>query len=138
ALGEVRDHAYERLVALGEVRHLRGPVVHLRVDVDGVLRLPRRRHLRVPDALKVRGLRAGARGGDEEVATELKIERREVRVFFAFGDRKSTRLNSSHSQISYAVFCSKKKINPPASSLSLPGRTRLVPIPRPRPRRASR
>src|SRR2546430_8949236 len=26
-------------------------------------------------------------------------------------DRKSTRLNSSHSQISYAVFCLKKKIN---------------------------
>src|SRR2546430_6456738 len=30
---------------------------------------------------------------------------------FGFGrsDRKSTRLNSSHSQISYAVFCLKKK-----------------------------
>src|SRR2546427_6836824 len=28
---------------------------------------------------------------------------------FASGDRKSTRLNSSHSQISYAVFCLKKK-----------------------------
>src|SRR2546430_12940652 len=27
----------------------------------------------------------------------------------ASGDRKSTRLNSSHSQISYAVFCLKKK-----------------------------
>src|SRR5256886_11640047 len=27
----------------------------------------------------------------------------------AFEDRKSTRLNSSHSQISYAVFCLKKK-----------------------------
>src|SRR2546430_9440643 len=27
----------------------------------------------------------------------------------ADGDRKSTRLNSSHSQISYAVFCLKKK-----------------------------
>src|SRR2546430_3223647 len=26
-----------------------------------------------------------------------------------FADRKSTRLNSSHSQISYAVFCLKKK-----------------------------
>src|SRR2546430_9068977 len=26
-------------------------------------------------------------------------------------DRKSTRLNSSHSQISYAVFCLKKKIS---------------------------
>src|SRR5688572_27364623 len=28
----------------------------------------------------------------------------------AAGQRKSTRLNSSHSQISYAVFCLKKKI----------------------------
>src|SRR2546430_13611384 len=28
------------------------------------------------------------------------------------GDRKSTRLNSSHSQISYAVFCLKKNIIP--------------------------
>src|SRR2546427_1384073 len=28
-------------------------------------------------------------------------------------DRKSTRLNSSHSQISYAVFCLKKKNNTP-------------------------
>src|SRR6266478_8585303 len=27
----------------------------------------------------------------------------------AWADRKSTRLNSSHSQISYAVFCLKKK-----------------------------
>src|SRR2546430_7581029 len=32
-------------------------------------------------------------------------------AFFVVGktDRKSTRLNSSHSQISYAVFCLKKK-----------------------------
>src|SRR5256886_9680895 len=28
-----------------------------------------------------------------------------------FRDRKSTRLNSSHSQISYAVFCLKKKMH---------------------------
>src|SRR2546430_10204866 len=42
------------------------------------------------------------------------LHRRDV-VLPAFGrrttgDRKSTRLNSSHSQISYAVFCLKKKI----------------------------
>src|SRR5688572_32016216 len=30
-------------------------------------------------------------------------------MFFSEKDRKSTRLNSSHSQISYAVFCLKKK-----------------------------
>src|SRR2546430_11412925 len=29
-----------------------------------------------------------------------------------FSDRKSTRLNSSHSQISYAVFCLKKNKKP--------------------------
>src|SRR2546430_12631205 len=32
-------------------------------------------------------------------------------------DRKSTRLNSSHSQISYAVFCLKKKKNTDPSSV---------------------
>src|SRR2546430_6319923 len=31
------------------------------------------------------------------------------RSIFPLPDRKSTRLNSSHSQISYAVFCLKKK-----------------------------
>src|SRR2546430_11790793 len=35
------------------------------------------------------------------------------------GDRKSTRLNSSHSQISYAVFCLKKKKHTPLHT-SLP------------------
>src|SRR5688572_31315496 len=32
-------------------------------------------------------------------------------------DRKSTRLNSSHSQISYAVFCLKKKNNKPKNAV---------------------
>src|SRR2546427_6452907 len=40
-----------------------------------------------------------------EEARALVAPGREV----ALGDRKSTRLNSSHSQISYAVFCLKKK-----------------------------
>src|SRR5689334_23545997 len=34
------------------------------------------------------------------------------------GDRKSTRLNSSHSSISYAVFCLKKKTAPSSASLA--------------------
>src|SRR2546430_9141793 len=46
-------------------------------------------------------------------------------------DRKSTRLNSSHSQISYAVFCLKKKIilythHVRASSSGASGCTRRV------------
>src|SRR2546430_5492108 len=36
-------------------------------------------------------------------------DRGRVRLDSGHQDRKSTRLNSSHSQISYAVFCLKKK-----------------------------
>src|SRR5690606_41449929 len=36
-------------------------------------------------------------------------KRIQVPGFFSWGDRKSTRLNSSHVKISYAVFCLKKK-----------------------------
>src|SRR2546430_6473969 len=42
-----------------------------------------------------------------ELAGEKRLVGGEVEV--AVADRKSTRLNSSHSQISYAVFCLKKK-----------------------------
>src|SRR2546427_4990724 len=59
------------------------------------LRRPRRPHLQgVGEARRLRGVEAGpdhGAGGDHG------------------RDRKSTRLNSSHSQISYAVFCLKKK-----------------------------
>src|SRR5688572_31799387 len=37
-----------------------------------------------------------------------EVEQHDVRLVVLL-DRKSTRLNSSHSQISYAVFCLKKK-----------------------------
>src|SRR2546427_4604312 len=43
-------------------------------------------------------------------ARHRRLRRDEVaRLRSAERDRKSTRLNSSHSQISYAVFCLKKK-----------------------------
>src|SRR2546430_8151505 len=65
---------------------------HLRIEPDHFLE--RGRSLlntvsrRVEDAEQIVGVRRGA---------------------LAHRDRKSTRLNSSHSQISYAVFCLKKK-----------------------------
>src|SRR2546427_8022978 len=39
----------------------------------------------------------------------LPVARMPLALPAALPDRKSTRLNSSHSQISYAVFCLKKK-----------------------------
>src|SRR2546430_3741610 len=52
-------------------------------------------------------------------AQALKLGPGQLNAFHADSlDRKSTRLNSSHSQISYAVFCLKKKkmeeIGPPS------------------------
>src|SRR5260221_24832 len=38
-----------------------------------------------------------------------RVHRKTFDRDFAVGDRKSTRLNSSHTVISYAVFCLKKK-----------------------------
>src|SRR5688572_25481252 len=45
----------------------------------------------------------------EPGAGRMQIEDRIPRNILQDLDRKSTRLNSSHSQISYAVFCLKKK-----------------------------
>src|SRR5256885_8424701 len=45
---------------------------------------------------------------DVEVAA---LERRDQRLPVVLEDRKSTRLNSSHLVISYAVFCLKKEKN---------------------------
>src|SRR5690554_7303746 len=47
-------------------------------------------------------------GDDEESALEALLEA-DVDVIEIEKDRKSTRLNSSHVRISYAVFCLKKK-----------------------------
>src|SRR5207245_11706732 len=70
-----------------------------------------------------RGRRTPAGGGDRARAALLGDVRGRVReeaargvrraarrgAGTALGDRKSTRLNSSHGSISYAVFCLKKK-----------------------------
>src|SRR2546430_7281172 len=55
---------------------------------------------RVGEGTAAKGCKAGAE--QHRGVHELRI----------IQDRKSTRLNSSHSQISYAVFCLKKKKQP--------------------------
>src|SRR5205809_3107079 len=58
--------------------------------------------LSLHDALPICEARTGARlDGDDAELLPLAGERKK--------DRKSTRLNSSHGYISYAVFCLKKK-----------------------------
>src|SRR5690625_2062619 len=62
------------------------------------------------------------RGDDDDDDDEAKVAGKKVGVWtvagvtLANGDRKSTRLNSSHVAISYAVFCLKKKKKKQAKS----------------------
>src|SRR2546421_1555493 len=49
------------------------------------------------------------RAGAPRVAPAAAADRRQAEDRRMSTDRKSTRLNSSHDQISYAVFCLKKK-----------------------------
>src|SRR3712207_7760868 len=47
----------------------------------------------------------------------IHLTKSEAEGFYAVQDRKSTRLNSSHANISYAVFCLKKKNELPSFPL---------------------
>src|SRR2546430_11372888 len=58
-----------------------------------------------PERRDVMGIELDAAGQVGEVAVLVVAQE----VGAGAQDRKSTRLNSSHSQISYAVFCLKKK-----------------------------
>src|SRR3712207_6954233 len=71
---------------------------------------------RLREGLGLHDARDGQRVHRDRVRVVLDLVRVAVRVFVALGgrrvereDRKSTRLNSSHANISYAVFCLKKK-----------------------------
>src|SRR5690349_23714968 len=74
-------------------------------------------HDALPIWLRLRqtGRRAGIRRAPDAGAEPLR--RRDARG--APEDRKSTRLNSSHVEISYAVFCLKKKKNAAQASCAL-------------------
>src|SRR3712207_8442778 len=64
--------------------------------------------LEKPDPLVPRYLRYGVRERVLDDGSVLRdLDEEQVRAIA--GDRKSTRLNSSHANISYAVFCLKKK-----------------------------
>src|SRR3712207_6996630 len=64
---------------------------------------------RCGDARAPRGGAAAAGDRHLDVRRRGGLRRAAARGDGARGDRKSTRLNSSHANISYAVFCLKKK-----------------------------
>ena len=64
------------------------PVVHLHVDVEVVVAVPRRLDALGPEALQVGGHVARARAADQQVPAEVEVERRQRRVGAALGQRR--------------------------------------------------
>src|SRR3712207_8565288 len=69
-------------------------------DIDDV-----HRHRRIHDGGADPLHRLGESGRRHRLAADMEANSERIRRL----DRKSTRLNSSHANISYAVFCLKKK-----------------------------
>ena len=61
----------EVAVQLGEVGRVRQPVVHLQVDVGGVLAVPRGIHFAAPDPLQIARLGPLPRRRDQNVSEDV-------------------------------------------------------------------
>src|SRR5688500_20027799 len=67
--------------------------------------------------IEVDGTGGAGEAGIVEGSIAVQLEPHHRRHRRQLGDRKSTRLNSSHLVISYAVFCLKKKRHEPPAEL---------------------
>src|SRR2546427_8455836 len=81
--------AQEQVIRIGHIGPVSGPQANFGKDNENGVRM-------AIDELNAKGMEIAGK----KVKFQLVAEDE---------DRKSTRLNSSHSQISYAVFCLKKK-----------------------------
>src|SRR2546429_6414376 len=73
--------------------------------------------LSLHDALPISGVSGGVHGLEHGYCLMLGGTPKSIEIFAPL-DRKSTRLNSSHGYISYAVFCLKKKKSEIPTTLS--------------------
>src|SRR5256885_4131223 len=102
ALQAVAEHPrYASALLTGNIE----PAAHFKVEVAGLAEFFTLPGAFGDESFDRRDLpELAARRINEYLAADLKPEE-----FIVIGDRKSTRLNSSHLVISYAVFCLKKK-----------------------------
>ena len=75
---QVLERVEQRQLALGKVGFFHRPIIHLGVDVVGILAVPGRIIRLVPQALQVGRLAAGAAGGDHQVTAELEQQRHQL------------------------------------------------------------
>ena len=79
-LAQFACHLEQRPLRLGKVTYQRRPVVHLGIDVNSVLRVPRCVHLVVPYTLQVGGLATGLTRRNQQITAILHHQRHHVEV----------------------------------------------------------
>src|SRR5688572_32062419 len=102
ALGDFEQHILFALIRLGDDAY--GVTIRESIEARTGRAISPGALYTALDRLEQRGLVASRLG---EPTPQRGGKRK--RLYTLQPDRKSTRLNSSHSQISYAVFCLKKK-----------------------------
>ena len=84
------DKFEQRLKTFGKIGRIDRPVVHLQVDIDVIVAVPRRFYSFRPEALQIGGQAAGPGTADQQVAAELEIKRGQLRIVLSALDRLKT------------------------------------------------
>ena len=79
-LTQITNHREEWLLRFSDVSYKGRPVVHLGIDIDGVLRIPRCIDLSIPDALQIGRLSTGLRRRDQQITAILHHQRYHAKI----------------------------------------------------------
>src|SRR5699024_11842620 len=102
-----QKRVFSMIPALREAEYVRYGVMHRNTYLNSPRLLDRYYRLRTEPRIAFAGQMTGVEGYVESAASGFLVGVETARRLT--GDRKSTRLNSSHVSISYAVFCLKNK-----------------------------
>ena len=93
------------LIQLRQIRDFRRPVIHLQVDVRGVFRIPRRKHLVVPEALQIgRVYIIRLTATNQQVSPKLEIGGDEVIIGVRIADHTKALNTLVHGHAGVAVW----------------------------------
>ena len=81
AFPHILNHSNQRFITLRQVTGKGWPVVHLRIDIDGIFTAPGRCILIVPNPLQIIGQRSGSASCNHQITAELK---KADHIFIAF------------------------------------------------------
>ncbi len=74
----------QRHMAFRQIAALRNPVIHLQIDIDGILRIPRRKKALIPNALQRGRQPSGPAAGNHQISPVIEQKLMQPQVFRFF------------------------------------------------------